>query len=170
MIPNHSYQHVDKLIYVVKMTLCALIVTALSIAFDQSQVSNFFLWSSLTAFFTIQADIQSKVNFNQITGNLIGSSIGIFAWVIISKLSMHHTLIYAEYWLILMGIICRTIICVVLNHIEYCGIALSGLLIVTVYDVSHNTFEGALLRVLYCLFGCIIAYCVDAMSRRIINH
>lgn len=165
-----SYQKLEKILYIIKITLCALIVASLSILFDQAQISNFFLWSSLTAFLTIQSDLSCKVNFNQIIGNLIGSSVGIFAWLIISKLSIDHTLIYAEYGLILIGIVLTTTVCVLLNHIDYCGIALSGLLIVTVYDVSHNTFEGALFRVFYCLLGALIAYGVDSASRYVIRH
>lgn len=160
-----------KILYILKILACALIVTLLAICIDKDHVSNFFLWSSLTAFFTIQYDANSPVNFNQVTGNLIGSSIGVIIWLLVSQFSKEHTYINIEYLLLIVGILLTTITCILLKHAEYCGIALSGLLIVTVYDVSHNTFHGALLRILFCAIGCLIAYIVDKLSHKILkNH
>ncbi|MBF7689086.1 aromatic acid exporter family protein [Acinetobacter rathckeae] len=159
-----------KIVYVIKILLCAITITVLSICFNQNQVSHLFLWGSLTAFFSIQADIKLKVNFNQVTGNLIGSSIGVGTWLLVSHFSKQQSYINIEYWLLILGIVLTTTTCILLKHAEYCGIALSGLLIVTVYDVTHNTFEGALWRILFCVVGCIVAYTIDAFVRYFIPY
>lgn len=161
-----NFSKLEKIIYIGKILCCATIVVLLSIIFDKDHISNFFLWASLTAFSSIQSDLNNPVNFNQITGNLIGSSLGVITWFLLYHLSIHYTLyINAEYIFLVIGILVTTIICIVLEHAEYCGIALAGFLIVTVYDVSHHTIEGALFRILYCATGCFIAYLVDLASR-----
>ncbi|MBF7683758.1 FUSC family protein [Acinetobacter sp. B5B] len=165
-----SVKQFAKIVYVIKILLCAIMITILSICFNQDHVSHLFLWGSLTAFLTIQADIDRKVNFSQVTGNLIGSSIGVCIWWLTSYLTKQHSFINIEYWLLILGIVLTTTTCILLKHAEYCGIALSGLLIVTVYDVTHNTFEGALWRILFCVVGCVIAYITDTVVRYFIPH
>lgn len=156
----------EKILYITKILLCASVITALSIIFDQNNISNFFLWGSLTAFSSIQFNSKNKINFNQVTGNLIGSIIGVITWYILYRLSLHYPLyINIEYLFLVLGILVTTIICVVLQHAEYCGIALAGFLIVTLYDVSHHTIEGALFRIFYCASGCLIAYIIDHFIR-----
>lgn len=169
-MPPLSLQSFAKIVYVIKILLCAILITVLSICFNQDQVSHLFLWGSLTAFLSIQADINRKVNFSQVIGNLIGSSIGVCIWLLISHFSKQHSYINVEYWLLILGIVLTTTTCILLKHAEYCGIALSGLLIVTVYDVTHNTFEGALWRILFCVVGCLVAYITDAVVRYFIPH
>lgn len=158
-------QQLAQWIYVIKILICAIIITLLSITFNQDQVSPLFLWGSLTAFFTIQPDIDHKVNFSQITGNLIGSGIGVLIWLFISHFSQHPHGITVDYLILILGILLTTMSCILCHHSEYCGIALSGFLIVTLYDVTHNTFEGALWRILCCLLGCGIAYFTDFLVR-----
>ncbi|WP_269915474.1 FUSC family protein [Acinetobacter sp. HY1485] len=156
----------EKIIYISKILCCGLIITCISIFFNKDQISNFFLWGSLTAFSSIQSDLKNKVNFNQIIGNLIGSVLGVLTWLILYKISFHYPMyINIEYLFLVIGILVTTTLCVLLKHAEYCGIALAGFLIVTVYDVSHHTIEGALFRVFYCATGCLIAYCVDNSIR-----
>ncbi|WP_289845100.1 hypothetical protein [Acinetobacter ursingii] len=36
----------------------------------------------------------------------------------------------------------------------------------TIYDVAHQTIEGALFRIVFCAAGCFIAYLVDIAVRR----
>ncbi|WP_228198742.1 MULTISPECIES: hypothetical protein [Acinetobacter] len=64
-------------VYVVKILSCAIIMVLLALIFDKDKDTNFFLWGSLTAFFTLQYDLKQKINFNQVTGNFIGSVVGI---------------------------------------------------------------------------------------------
>ncbi|WP_343598194.1 FUSC family protein [Acinetobacter sp.] len=154
----------EKIIYISKILCCAAIITLLSILFDKNKDTNFFLWANLTAFFSLQASSQQRVNFNQISGNLIGSVVGIAIWLMMSKVESHLYYINLEYWFLILGILLSTISCIIIKHVEYTGIALSSFLIVTVYDVSHHTIEGALLRILFCIVGCVIAYFIDLMA------
>lgn len=166
-----DFPKLEKITYVSKILCCAMVVVFFSIIFDKNHISNFFLWASLTAFSSIQSDLNSPVNFNQITGNLIGSSLGVITWFLLYHLSIHYTLyISIEYVFLVIGILITTMICILLQHAEYCGIALAGFLIVTIYDVSHHTIEGALFRIFYCAIGCLIAYLVDLVSRIFLRH
>ena len=157
----------EKVMYISKILSCAVIITLLSIIFDKDKTSNFFVWASLTAFSTLQFSRQSKVNFNQIIGNVIGSVIGIVIWAFMTHVSAHLYYINLEYWFLILGIFVTTLLCIMLNHSEYCGIALSSFLIVTIYDVAHHTIEGALSRIFFCIIGCLIAYLVDLISRKL---
>lgn len=141
----------------------------ISIVFDKDKTSNFFLWATLTAFFTLQADRKTRVNFNQVTGNIIGSTVGIIIWFAISEASHYVAYINLEYWFLLLGIFITVLVCILLKHTEYCGIALSSFMIVTIYDVSHHNIEGAVLRILFCIMGCMIAYGVDFILRKCVQ-
>ena len=70
------------------------------------------------------------------------------------------------YQFLILGIFLTTLICIIVRHTEYCGIALASFLIVTIYDVAHQTIEGALFRIVFCAAGCFIAYLVDIVVRR----
>ncbi|WP_111896206.1 FUSC family protein [Acinetobacter sp. MB5] len=157
----------EKVLYISKILSCAVVITLLSIIFDKDKTTNFFVWASLTAFSTLQFSRKAKVNFNQIMGNIIGSVIGIIIWMLMSSVSAHLYYINLEYWFLILGIFVTTLLCIMLKHSEYCGIALSSFLIVTIYDVAHHTIEGALSRILFCIIGCFIAYMVDLISRKL---
>ena len=73
--------------YIIKILTCTIIISIISITFDKDKTSNFFLWATLTSFFTLQADQNIKVNFNQITGNIIGSIVGILIWFLMVAMS-----------------------------------------------------------------------------------
>ncbi|WP_374665469.1 FUSC family protein [Acinetobacter sp.] len=151
--------------YVIKILCCAVLAVLLAVVFDKDKDTNFFLWASLTAFFTLQHDLNQKINFSQVTGNFIGSAVGILIWVSMSKASfLHLYYINLEYLFLVLGIVLTAIICVSFKAAKYTGIALSSFLIVTVYDVGHHTIDGALLRIAYCLTGCFIAYAVEYSS------
>ena len=160
----------EKVMYISKILTCAVIITLLSIVFDKDKTTNFFVWASLTAFSTLQFSRNSKVNFNQMMGNVIGSVIGIMIWVIMTHVSAHLYYINLEYWFLIFGIFLTTLICILLKHSEYCGIALSSFLIVTIYDVAHHTIQGALSRIVFCAIGCMIAYIIDLISRQLEQH
>ncbi len=157
----------EKVLYIGKILSCAVVITLLSIIFDKDKTTNFFVWASLTAFSTLQFSRKTKVNFNQIMGNMIGSVIGMIIWMLMSSVSAHLYYINLEYWFLILGIFVTTLLCIMLNHSEYCGIALSSFLIVTIYDVAHHTIEGALSRIFFCIIGCLIAYLVDLISRKL---
>ncbi|MEL4296863.1 FUSC family protein [Acinetobacter ursingii] len=152
--------------YIIKILTCTIIISIISITFDKDKTSNFFLWATLTSFFTLQADQNIKVNFNQITGNIIGSIVGILIWFLIFSASHYVAYINLEYWFLILGIFLTTLICIIVRHTEYCGIALASFLIVTIYDVAHQTIEGTLFRIVFCAAGCFIAYLVDIAVRR----
>ncbi len=157
-------------IYVVKILCCAIIMVLLALIFDKDKDTNFFLWGSLTAFFTLQYDFRQKINFNQVTGNFIGSVVGIIIWIAMSKASFLHLYsVNLEYLFLVIGITLTTIICVSCKASQFTGIALSSFLIVTVYDVGHHTIDGALLRIAYCLIGCLVAFLIEKISLAILS-
>lgn len=167
-MPNKIY--VNSL-YIFKILGCAILIMILALLFDKNKDTNFFLWASLTAFFTLQFDIKKSINFNQFTGNVIGSVIGILIWLGMSNSSFLNSYsISLEYLFLVLGIFLTTLICMCFKAIEYTGIALSSFLIVTVYDVGHHTIDGALLRILFCFIGCIVAYIVEHSSAWIFQH
>lgn len=161
-----SISQFEKALYITKILSCALLITVLSITFDKDKTTNLFIWASLTAFSTLQFSRTSKVNFNQVIGNLIGSTMGIVIWIIMANVSSHLYYINLEYWFLILGIFATTVLCILSNHSEYCGIALASFLIVTMYDVAHHSIEGALLRIVFCILGCLIAFLVDFTLRQ----
>ncbi|ENV35256.1 aromatic acid exporter family protein [Acinetobacter gerneri] len=157
-----NIKHFTNSLYIFKILSCAIIIVILALLFDSNKDTNFFLWASLTAFFTIQFDLDKKINFNQVTGNFIGSVIGILIWIAMDRTPFIHTYnINLEYFFLILGILITTSFCVLLKATEYVGIALSSFLIVTVYDVGHHSIDGALLRISYCFIGCLVAYLVE---------
>lgn len=163
------YAKFEKTVYISKILACAMIIMLIAISFDNNRSTNLFLWSSLTAFFTIQFGHKNKVNFNQISGNMIGATVGIIIWLLMHHFIHHAIDLHLEYWFLVLGILLTTLICIISEHAEYCGIALSSFLIVTVYDINFHTIEGALFRILYCVIGCLTAYIVDLLSRKMIQ-
>ncbi len=157
-------------VYVIKILACALIMVTLALIFDKDKDTNFFLWGALTAFFTLQYDLNQKINFNQVTGNFIGSAVGILIWIAMHHASfLHLYYVNLEYLFLVLGIVLTTVICVSFKAAPFTGIALSSFLIVTVYDVGHHTIDGALLRIVYCLIGCLTAYAVESSAARLIK-
>lgn len=166
-----NQKHLINTLYILKILSCAVAIALLAIIFDKDKDTNFFLWASLTAFFTIQFDLDKKINFNQLSGNFIGSMVGILIWLAMSKAYfIHMYYINLEYLFLVIGIFITTTVCVLSKATEYTGIALSSFLIVTVYDVDHHTIDGALLRILYCFIGCIVAYTIENLSLKLLNR
>lgn len=159
----------DKIEYVVKILACATLITLISILFDQNRETNLFLWASLTAFFTIQFGHKNKVNFNQISGNLIGATVGMIIWLLMHHFIHHDIDLHLEYWFLVLGILLTTLTCIMAEHAEYTGIALSSFLIVTMYDVNYHTVEGTLFRILFCIIGCLVAYVMDFIIRKLVQ-
>ncbi len=157
-------------VYVIKILSCAVLIVVLALIFDKDKDTNFFLWASLTAFFTIQHDLSQKINYSQVTGNFIGSIVGILIWLGMTKSSfLHMYYINLEYLFFILGIFLTTLICVSCRAAQYAGIALSSFMIVSVYDFGHHTLDGALLRIVYCLVGCITVYGVEYICQRILQ-
>ncbi|WP_256733381.1 hypothetical protein [Acinetobacter sp. SwsAc6] len=82
---------------------------------------------------------------------------------------LHLYYINLEYLFLVIGITLTTIICVSCKASQFTGIALSSFLIVTVYDVGHHTIDGALLRIAYCLIGCLVAFLIEKISLAILS-
>jgi len=165
-----THHHYANTLYIFKILSCAICIALLAIIFDSNKDTNFFLWASLTAFFTIQLDLNKKLNFHQVIGNFIGSVVGILIWISMDRSSFIHTYsINLEYLFLVIGILITTSICVLFKASEYTGIALSSFLIVTIYDVNHHTIDGALLRIGYCLIGCLIAYLIENICSKILR-
>lgn len=158
-MPEHVYKNT---LYIFKILGCSVLIVILALLFDKNKDTNFFLWASLTACFTMQFDYKKSINFTQFTGNFIGSVIGIIIWIGMSSSSFLHSYsISLEYLFLVIGIFLTSIICLCFKAVQYTGIALSSFLIVTVYDVGHHTIDGALLRIFYCFIGCVVAYVVE---------
>lgn len=160
-----NQNHFSHALYIFKILSCAIIVMLFALCFDSNKDTNFFLWASLTAFLTLQTDLNKKLNFNQFIGNFIGSAVGILIWLAMNHSSFIHSYsINLEYLFLILGIFITTITCILFRSSTYTGIALSSFLIVTIYDVGHRTIDGALLRIAYCFMGCIVAYMVEHLS------
>ena len=158
-MPEHVYKNT---LYIFKILSCSMCIVVLALLFDKNKDTNFFLWASMTACFTMQFDYKKTINFSQFTGNFIGSVIGIIIWIAMSSSSFLHSYsISLEYLFLVLGIFLTTLICLVLKAVQYIGVALSSFLIVTIYDVGHHSIDGALLRIFYCFIGCIVAYVVE---------
>jgi hypothetical protein len=157
--------HLSNALYLFKILGCAVIIVILALCFDSNKDTNFFLWASLTAFLTIQMDSGKKINFNQLIGNFIGSAVGILIWLAMDHSAFIHSYsVNLEYFFLVTGIFMTSLVCILFREGAYTGIALSSFLIVTIYDVGHRTIDGALLRIVYCFIGCIIAYLIEKLS------
>lgn len=162
---NMNQNPYSNALYIFKILACAVIIVLLALCFDSNKDTNFFLWASLTAFLTLQIDLNKKLNLTQLIGNFIGSAVGILIWLAMDHSSFIHSYnVNLEYLFLILGIFITTTICVLFKSSTYTGIALSSFLIVTIYDVGHRTIDGALLRIAYCFIGCIIAYLIEYLS------
>lgn len=159
------YTHFANALYTFKILSCAICIVILALCFDSNKDTNFFLWASLTAFLSLQIDLDKKMNFNQLIGNFIGSAVGILIWLAMDHSAFIHSYsINLEYLFLIIGIFITTTVCILFKASTYIGIALSSFLIVTIYDVGHHTIDGALLRIGYCFIGCLVAYIIENCS------
>lgn len=166
-----QHSHYAHALYITKILACAVTIVLLALCFDSNKDTNFFLWASLTAFLTLQIDLDKKLNFNQLIGNFIGSAIGILIWLAMDHSPFIHSYsINLEYLFLILGIFLTATVCVLFKASTYTGIALSSFLIVTIYDVGHHTIDGALLRIGYCFIGCLVAFSIESCSAWVLKR
>ncbi len=63
---NMNQNPYSNALYIFKILACAVIIVLLALCFDSNKDTNFFLWASLTAFLTLQIDLNKKLYLTQL--------------------------------------------------------------------------------------------------------
>jgi uncharacterized membrane protein YgaE (UPF0421/DUF939 family) len=112
-----------------------------------------FYWSLISILLVIAPDPQdsSKLAFNRMAANIIGSIIGLFLFITNGP----------SFLLLAIGVIATIIICSLLRLITVGRTALAAVLIVMIHEKSGNSWEVAFERMICVIVGCLIGLAVS---------
>ncbi|URD45393.1 FUSC family protein (plasmid) [Pseudomonas sp. BYT-5] len=130
-------------------------------------VEDYLLWMIIAFFFSCRYDLSAKQQYNQAKGNVIGSIFGLLFWLLGSKAAPLHTESTPLLLLIFIGVACVTLTCLTISLIEVIGTALTCFFVVMLYEHMHSSFEGALMRMVFCLLGCLMSLTLEAIEVKV---
>jgi uncharacterized membrane protein YgaE (UPF0421/DUF939 family) len=116
------------------------------------------LWVLLSILLSITHDNNSKVAYDRMKGNVVGSLVGLAAYF------LHNP---ANLLTICLGVAASIAICSLLRLIGVVRTALVAYIIVVLYEESHSGWQGAVYRVASVLTGCFIGLVINNVFRRI---
>ncbi len=116
------------------------------------------LWLLLSILLSITHDNSSKVAFDRMKGNVVGSLVGLFAYLLQNP---------ANLITICLGVAVTITICSFMKLIGVVRTALVAFIIVVLYEEAHSGWEGAVYRVASVIVGCFIGLVINYVFRRI---
>jgi uncharacterized membrane protein YccC len=120
--------------------------------------SGQFLWVLLSILLSITHDNSSKVAFDRMKGNIVGSLVGLAAFF------LHNP---ANLLTICIGVAATVTICSLLGLIGVVRTALVAFVIVVLYEQEHSSWDGAVYRVACVIGGCFIGLVINYVFRKI---
>lgn len=122
------------------------------------QYSSQLFWVLLSILLSITHDNSSKVAIDRMKGNLIGSAIGLLAFL------LHHP---SNLPTIGLGVALTITLCFCLKLIEVSRTALVAFIIVVVYEEKDGGWEVAAHRMGCVIAGCLIGLVINYAFRKI---
>ena len=122
------------------------------------QYSGQYLWMLLSILLSITHDNNSKVAFDRMKGNILGSAVGLFAFFLHKPPNLLT---------ICAGVAMTIAICFKLNLIGVSRTALVALIIVMLYEEAHSSWEGAVYRMASVVVGCLIGLVINYAFRKV---
>ncbi|HLX63124.1 MAG TPA: FUSC family protein [Planctomycetota bacterium] len=124
------------------------------------QHSRQFLWMLISILLSITYDNDSKVAFDRMKGNIIGSAVGLFVFV------LHNPPNYAT---VCVGIALAIAICFMLKLIAVSRTTLVAFIIVLFYEEANSSWHGALYRMTSVIGGCLIGLVINYIFRKLVT-
>jgi uncharacterized membrane protein YccC len=116
------------------------------------------LWLLLSILLSITHDNSSKVAYDRMKGNVVGSLIGLFAYFLHDPPNLLT---------ISVGVAATITVCWLLRLVDVTRTALVALVIVVLYEEAHSSWAGAVYRMLSVVVGCFIGLVINFVFRRI---
>jgi hypothetical protein len=116
------------------------------------------LWLLLSILLSITHDNNSKVAYDRMKGNIVGSLAGLAAYF------LHNP---ANLLTICLGVATTITICSLLRLIGVVRTAIVAFVIVVLYEETHSGWEGAVYRMASVIVGCFIGLVINNAFRRI---
>ena len=116
------------------------------------------LWLLLSILLSITHDNSSKVAFDRMKGNIVGSLAGLFAHF------LHNP---PNLLTICVGVVTTVTICSFLKLIDVSRTALVAFVIVVLYEETHSSWEGAVYRMGSVVVGCFIGLVINFVFQRL---
>ncbi|MGO9115263.1 MAG: FUSC family protein [Thermoguttaceae bacterium] len=122
------------------------------------QQSGQYLWLLISILLSITHDNNSKVAYDRMKGNVLGSAAGLFTFL------LHNP---PNLLTICIGVALTIAICFSLKLISVSRTALVAFIIVVLYEEAHSSWEGAVYRMASVVVGCLIGLVINYAFRRI---
>ena len=142
--------------YNIKCFVGAAIGYSLYVTYPQH--SRQFLWMLVSILLSITHDNDSKVAFDRMKGNIIGSTVGLFVFL------LHNPPNLAT---ICIGIAVAIAICFKLNLIGVSRTTLVAFIIVLFYEEANSSWHGALYRMASVVGGCLVGFVINYVFRKL---
>ena len=122
------------------------------------QQSGQYLWMLISILLSITHDNDSKVAYDRMRGNILGSLVGLFVFF------LHNP---PNLWTICVGVTTTIAICSYLKLIGVARTALVAFIIVVLYKESPGGWERPVYRMTSVVIGCFIGLVINYVFRRI---
>ena len=121
------------------------------------QYSGLYLWMLLSILLSITHDNNSKVAYDRMKGNILGSAAGLFAFF------LHNP---PNLLTICIGVAITIAICFKLKLIGVSRTALVAFIIVMLYEEANSSWEWAAYRMATVVAGCLIGLVINYAFRK----
>lgn len=122
------------------------------------QQSGQYLWMLISILLSITHDNNSRVAYDRMKGNILGSAVGLFAFF------LHNP---PNLLTICIGVALTIAICFHLKLIGVSRTALVAFIIVVLYEEAHSSWEGAVDRMGSVVVGCWIGLMINYAFRKV---
>jgi uncharacterized membrane protein YgaE (UPF0421/DUF939 family) len=120
--------------------------------------SGQYYWLLISVLLSITHDNNSKVAYDRMRGNIVGSLAGLFMYLIHNRPSLLT---------ICLGVMVTIVVCFRLDIIGVCRTALVGFIIVILYEEDHSSWTGAIYRMGGVVVGCLLGLIINYTFRKI---
>lgn len=142
--------------YVVKCLVGVTIGYLLMKTFPRE--SGQYYWLLISVVLSITHDNNSKVALDRMRGNIIGSLVGFFVFL------LHRP---PNLLTICIGVAITITVCFGLDLITVCRTALVGFIIVIMYEGEHSSWTGAIYRMMGVVLGCSLGLFINYIFRKL---
>jgi len=144
--------------YIVKCLVGVTIGYLLYKAFPR--YSSQFSWMLISILLSITHDNSSKVAFDRMKGNIVGSIVGFLAFLLRNPANLQT---------IGLGIVLTITLCFLLGLIEVSRTALVAFIIVVMNEEERSSWDVAAYRMASVIAGCLIGLVINFVFRKIIS-
>jgi len=120
--------------------------------------SGQYYWLLISILLSITHDNNSKVAYDRMRGNIVGSLVGLCMFLIHKPPNLLT---------ICIGVVLTIVLCFNFDLIGVCRIALVGFIIVMIYEETHSSWAGAFYRMGSVVLGCLIGLVINHAFRLI---